>query len=238
MKWKVRLEGDERGLEDLADSFDDDPEIFEDEGNYFVWSSRFEDLDDAGEVREVAQELVQYIRNFGERDSLWVEELEISHVHEILDDGSEHTYVRAEAATVQVKAGPVRVQPASDEDEGPVHLPADRTQEWTQLALEDDKVAELAELLDQGDDWVNLYRIYEFIQANIESDDNIVAQGWWSQNEKDLFKRTANSREAIGDDARHGQERTEPPRNPISHAEAKRLIDTLIDHWLHHRQNL
>jgi len=113
---------------------------------------------------------------------------------------------------------------------------AESTYEYTQLALEDDKVQELIELRDNGDSWANLYRIYEYIQANVETDDNIIEQGWWSESEKGLFKRTANSSEAIGYEARHGDDRVPAPSDSMDHAEAKSLIDSLINDWLRHRE--
>lgn len=137
-----------------------------------------------------------------------------------------------------MRAGPVRVTTTDEDGNKEVHQPADRTYELTQLAAKDDKVRELVGLLDKGDDWVNLYRIYEFIQANIDGDENIVDRGWWSSNEKDRFKQTANSRDAIGDDARHGQERIPAPDNPMNYSEAKTLVDSLIRNWLEHRNSV
>ena len=238
MNWKVRLTGTERGLETLTESFTDDPEVFESDDKFFLWSSQFEDFKDADEVRDTAEEIVRIIRNLGVKDSLRTEDLQASHVHEINNDGSEHVTVRAEGTTVKVRAEPVRVTTTDEDGNTEVHRPADRTYELTQLAVENEKVRELVGLLDKGDDWVDLYRIYEFVQANIEGEDNIVERGWWSSNEKNLFKRTANSRDAIGDDARHGQERIPAPDDPMSYSDAKALVDSLVRNWLEHRNNL
>ena len=238
MKWKVRLTGNERSLETLAESFTDDPRVFEDDDNFFLWSSQYEDLKDADEVRDTAEEIVRTIRNLGVKDSLRTEDLQASHVHEINEDGTEHVTVRAEGSTVGMRVGPVRVTTTDEDGNKEISRPADRTYELTQLAAKDDKVRELVGLLDKGDDWVNLYRIYEFIQANIDGDENIADRGWWSSNEKDRFKQTANSRDAIGDDARHGQERIPAPDNPMNYPEAKALVDSLIRNWLEHRSSV
>lgn len=238
MKWKVQLDGSESGLQDLEESFDDDPEIVSEDDDYYIRSQEFENLDDPDEIRGKATEFVRFIRNFGARDSLRVSDLETAQVIKEREDGTEHAYVKTEGATVSVSAGPVRVTTESGDGETDVFLPADRTEEWTQLALQDHKVSDLANLLERGDNWVNLYRIYEFIQDNIESKDNIVGQGWWSSNEKDRFKQTANSRDAIGDDARHANDRIPAPDDPMSQSEAKRQIDILVDHWLQHRKQI
>ncbi|MFB6282953.1 MAG: hypothetical protein ABEK59_03335 [Halobacteria archaeon] len=238
MKWKVRLTGSDRGLETLAESFTDEPEVFEDDDKFFLWSSQFEDLNNAKEVRDKAEEIVKIIRNFGIKDSLRTDELQASHIHEIYEDDSEHVTVRAEVATIKMKAGPVHVTTTDEDGDEEVHRPADRTYELTQLATEDDKVRDLVDLLDKGNNWVNLYRIYEFIQENIDGDKNIVDRDWWNSNEKDLFKQTANSRDAIGDDARHGQDRIPAPEDPMNYSEAKNLVNSLIQDWLEHRKEL
>lgn len=237
MKWKVRLTGNESGLETLAESFIDDPEVFKEDDDFFLWSSRFKGLDKAGEVRNTAEEIVRTIRNLGAKDSLRTEDLQAAHVHEIRDDGTEHVTVQAEDATVRVGVGPTRVITTDEKGNKMVHRPADRTYELTQLAAGDEKTRELVSLLDKGDNWVNLYRIYEFIQANIDGDKNIVERGWWSSSEKDRFKQTANSRDAIGDDARHGQNRIPAPDDPMNYSEAKALIDSLGRSWLEHRKS-
>jgi len=166
-------------------------------------------------------------------DSITTTDLETAEVVKIDDDGSKQAYQTENA--VAISDSVTVTVTLADGEERTVH-PVDRTYEWTSLALADNTVLELAELLDNGDSWVNLYRIYEFIQANIQDDDNIVEQGWWSASEKDLFKHTANSRDALGTDARHAKDQIPAPETPMSHEEAKRLIETLVERWLQHRQ--
>lgn len=238
MRWKVRLDGTESGLQDLEESFDDDPNIVAEDDDYYIRSQIFEDFDDPNDIRTKATDIVRCIRNFGKRDSLQVSDLEASHIVKEEEDGTEHAYIQVETATIGITTSTPRVVTEGENRETEVFLPADRTEEWTQLALRDEKVSDVADLLDRGDNWVNLYRIYEFIQDNIESEDNIVDQGWWSESEKDRFKQTANSRDAIGDDARHANNRIPAPNNPMTQAEAKRQIDTLVDHWLQHRKQI
>ena len=236
MRWKVRLTGSELGLQRLVKSFSDDPEIFVDDGTYYIRCSEFERLDSASEVRAAAKDLVQTIRTFGEKDSLHIENLEASDVHETREDGSTHLDVlRGSNAIVMSTSRHVEVV-YDDGTTETIKPSADRTYERTQQSLEDEKVQELARIQSQGDSWVNLYCIYEYIQDNIDSDRNIIEQGWWSSGQKDSFKRTANSRGAIGDEARHGHKQILSPDEPMSHNEAVRFINELVDNWLQHRQ--
>lgn len=233
MRWKVQLGGREKGLEQLAESFNEDPKIFGEDGEYYLWSSKFEQLDESSEVKDVGEKIIRTVRHLGELDSLRIDDLDTSCVVEIQEDGSERKIIHASAAVATSTA--VSAQISVDGEELPPR--AESTYEYTQLALNDDKVQELIELRDNGDHWVNLYRIYEFIQDNIEDGENTVEKGWWSNTEKSLFKHTAQSPEAIGHEARHGKH-IDPPSNPMDHSKAKALIDGLVDHWLRHRREI
>ena len=232
MRWKVQLEGHRQGLEQLSESFEKDPRISSEDGEYYLWSPEFEQLNESSEVRDVAENIVRIVRQLGELNSIRVEGLDISCVVELQEDGSERMILQGSVDEVAV------VEPSGRASIGEEELPprAESTYEYTQLALKDGTVRELIELRNNGNHWVNLYRIYEYIQDNIESEDNIVDQGWWSDSEKGLFKRTANSPEAIGHEARHAVNEGYPaPPDPMDHTEAKSLINHLISNWLRHR---
>lgn len=146
MRWKVQLEGHETGLEELSEAFDQDPRIFGDDGEYYLWSSKFEQLDESGEVKDIGENIVKIVRQLGEFDSLRVEELYVSCVIEIQEDGSERKIVHASAAVTATATTSVRV--SVDGEEPPPR--AESTYEYTQLALKDDKVQELMELRGNG----------------------------------------------------------------------------------------
>lgn len=236
MRWKVKLEGHDVGLSDLANSFSDDPRIFRENEEYFLWSSCFEQMNNYLDVLEISREIIDTIRSFGGLDGIWLEGLDVRRIHEITDDGAENLYTLPDSTSILVKGGARRVT-NEDGDEIPEYYPANPTYERTQLALEDEKVRELASILEKGHNWVNLFRIYEFIRDNIEGDKNIVEQGWWTRNKESLFTYTANSRGAIGNEARHAKKR-KPPDDPMNHAVAKYQIEILINNWIQHRRDL
>ncbi|WP_380681486.1 hypothetical protein [Salinigranum sp. GCM10025319] len=230
MKWKVELNGRTSSLSTLSKSFTDDPKIFKENGEYFLWSSMFTELGNVTEVRHTAEEIVRSIRNFGNMDSLNIDNLETSCVHRIHEDGSEEIIVKLSAESGKVRGGSPTIR-VGDE----VYHPADQAFERTQLAMKDEKVSELVRLLDRGYNWVNLYRIYEFIQDNTQSENSIVDLGWWSKSEENQFKHTANSRKALGDEARHAKESIPSPEEPMTKSEAEKIIGRLVDNWLNHR---
>jgi hypothetical protein len=236
MGWKIRLRGSVEGLRQLEESFNDDPEVVAENEDYYIRSEIFERLDEPDEIRSEAHRIVESIRIFGSLDSLPVTDLETSVLVEENKDGTEHIYAQAKGVGIGIGSANPTIKAENEEIEVPP--PADQTEKRTLLAIKDQKVFELANLISKGKNWVNLYRIFEFVQDNIESEDNIVDQGWWSRAEKERFKRTANSRDAIGDSARHGDSRTSPPTNKMSHDEAQSQINILIERWLKHREEL
>ena len=237
MSWKVRLDGSDEYLPYLEMGFDDDPEIYEEDGQYFMQCSEFEALSDHNEVRSEAERILTTIESFGEREDILFDNLRVDGTYDMRDNSQVDMIHYSEPAQMLVSGHPVIITTTDAEGEEETHSPAaDKTDQWTRLAREDEKVAELVGLLDVGDSWTDLYRTYEFIQSNIHGDENIVAREWWSQDEKETFKRTANSREAIGDAARHGDDTATAPDDPMELSEAQRLIDGLIDNWLEYRE--
>ena len=211
--------------------------MFKKDNEYYLWCSEFEGLDDHRDVLGEAKEVLERIEAFGGHDSLLIDDLDVRYIDHTPDNGKGGTYMHLGSAEIVIKASPSRmIETLEDGTEVVVDAPADQTYEWTKLAREDEKVGELARLLNQDDNWVNLYRRYEFIQGNIFGAKNTVDRGWWTKKQKRLFKRTANSRGAVGDEARHGSTDIPAPDDPVTVAEAKRLIDTLVDNWLHHRR--
>lgn len=55
MRWKVQLEGPEKELEELSESFGEDPRIFEEDEEYYLWYSEFEQLGKFVDIQNVFQ---------------------------------------------------------------------------------------------------------------------------------------------------------------------------------------
>jgi len=79
---------------------------------------------------------------------------------------------------------------------------------------------------------VALYRIYEIIEADVRDVSEIEKRGWATKKSIKRFKHTANSPAVIGDNSRHGVERSTPPKDPMLPTEAKSLIEGIVLNWL------
>lgn len=113
--------------------------------------------------------------------------------------------------------------------------------EWIETAEEDIRVEHMLNMLSEGFDWYNLYKLFELM----EDDD-----GWiWKQDEyeKDkieLFAATAQSFDATGLKSRHydtknraGEKEYKVPEDeePMTHSEAKTIIRNLCEKYLNHK---
>lgn len=81
--------------------------------------------------------------------------------------------------------------------------------------------------------WSELYVAYELVETNDAS--RMYTDGWVDKAALALFKRTANSRTALGVHARHGEDDQHPPPMPMTYEDALRLVRTLVYRWVSYR---
>jgi hypothetical protein len=78
--------------------------------------------------------------------------------------------------------------------------------------------------------WHDLYYLFELVEGDVGP--RMVAAGWTTRAAIDRFTQTANSRRAIGREARHAKDKYVPPKRAMELAEARKLIRTLVQRWL------
>lgn len=107
--------------------------------------------------------------------------------------------------------------------------------DWANLATVDSAVARALTLYGSLDhDWKNLYMVLEVIEEDLGGKSALmICYPELSQRLK-VFKRTANSFEAVGREARHAK-KLKPQPNPMQIAEARSLIRQLLLYWLNFR---
>jgi hypothetical protein len=103
--------------------------------------------------------------------------------------------------------------------------------DWLRLAREDESVSRALRVFAQGSiRWSDLYHAFEIVQASVGS--RMHDAGWITRQEANLLTWTANSPAVLGEEARHGHQRTDPPENPMSSERASELIRSLVRQWL------
>lgn len=104
-------------------------------------------------------------------------------------------------------------------------------QDWLRLARGDEAVSRALRVFAQGSvRWGDLYHAFEIVQASVGG--RMFDDGWIGRREANLFTWTANSPAVVGEQARHGHQRNEPPPNPMTEEEARQLVRDLVGRWL------
>lgn len=228
----VRLNGNAEDLADLLNDLQDEPiHITKRNEDYYLESPDF--------YNKTNQEVFDYAK-------VWIKKvnylMKIIHgdnprfdtncVQEIDDNGTirHHVFISVGiSAGARIKANGVQINANGNIVKSTSKLPI-------LLKINNSEVDKALELFDNSD-WINLYKIYEIIKDDLGNEQEIVNQLGISKNELKLFTRTANSRNAIGDKARHATLKDEPPKTPMSEYYAKEMIKEILNKWLDIKSN-
>jgi hypothetical protein len=229
-RWMVRINGDPFDLELLSEQFRSaNLSIAKESNGYYARSSEFEVLSSEPEVRSKADEILDSLNGIGRMLDSHFRPVEIDAITEADETGSRKHYMEFfEEIKVRDKAT-VKVVNADGTSEQSTQPPAAESQ--LAIAQRDPKVAKALRIFGSREhDWHNLNNIFEVVQSDVGG--QITKAGWATQTEIDRFTRTANSVQAIGDDARHGDEKVPAPKNPMSLAEADALMTRILKSWI------
>jgi hypothetical protein len=231
--WAVQLAGDATDLAALAQSLTgSDINVTHDGQDYVLISDQFAENDEAAAVRQKAEGLVAILSGACRLALDAIHSIRVGAVYRRPVDGKRELFVFPEPAVIRFRAFATVTLTHADGTSEEFH-PADPVKQWAELALENDAIADVFRLLASGTlDWVNLYRIFEIVVSDVGGLDAIDANGWATKASVKVFKHTANSPGALGLDARHGAESTQPPKEPMNISEARALVNSLVHAWL------
>jgi len=232
--WRVQLTGDTSDLAALAQSLTGNTvKIFQD-GQHFVFESdEFGENEKAEEVWLKAKRIVSILSGAARLVLDARQAITVPAVYRVREDGSRDAYVFPEGVVTRVRAPSASVTITHPDGTMENLYPADIVKEWPGIALRNDSVAKVFEILGTGVlDWVNLYRIYEIVGADLGNCNLIKAKGWASKAALKSFKHTANCPKTIGLESRHGAPKHQPPTKPMSISEARTLWKFIVHAWL------
>jgi hypothetical protein len=228
--WWARLEGQEFDLKALAGALGDRSpvRIREFDDRYYLRMAEFDQLDESGDVETRAGEVLRIVNGAARvqyGDSLEVRVNAAARVH---PNGQIEHFVHL-SATVQARA---RVSATLAVDGESVRAAPEPTiaERAVEAALNDLQAERALRIFGRDDvDYRDLYHVFEIAEAAIGS--RIYSDGTVTTAEVRRFKHTANSVHALGDQARHGHEATQPPSQPTSFAEAHALVGRVLRAW-------
>ena len=234
MKWLVLLEdvkkSDFDNLSNLRRSSDEFSLITEN-SEYYLTSSHWESLTNTSDVHGEATKLLEYISAIAMIHFTDFPLLKPNMIYEVDEEGKRHGR-RALSATLNVGSScSVSIQLEGGQD----IIPILEFDSWRKLAEEDEIVKDVFRRFREFDhNWSELYKVYEIVDKDAGEINKKIhrIEQWITKDKIKQFKHTDNSQSAIGDDARHGVDRNDPPKEPMSLSEADALIRNLLKQWL------
>lgn len=244
--WWVQLKGKESDLNRIQEIFSDEKDDFQiiqkEEGDRKSFYLKFElETTDADKVVSRAQEIASQINGAIKLKFDRVSPIEVpgdTYVRDVTNkistSGTTHIMIVKDNLHIMDRVK----ETVKDSDGNIIKVsPDEEIKKLVQIGLINPKIRKVLDLTSNLEDWVNLYRIFEIIQQDVDGTDFITQSGWSSKNKITLFKRTANSPKSIGKKARHGTESTKPPKNPMKLSEAKEIIRKIIQDWIQHKNS-
>ena len=226
MKWLVLLDVKKSDFDNLSNLLrsSDEFSVITENSKYYLTSSRWESLTNVSDVYWEATKPLQDISAVARIQFTGFPLLKPDIICEVDEEGKRQRWV-AGSATIRVDSSSFSIQLEGGQD----IIRNLEFESWMKLAEEDETVKNVFRQITEFDrNWINLYKVYEIV--NKDAGKKKIQQ--WTKDKIGDFKRTANSQKAIGDDARHGVDDNDPPKEPMSLSEAKALIMTLPQKWL------
>ncbi len=231
-KWLAQLRGCDYDLQDLQEILSShNPQIVREDGDFYLMSKDWDQLQDEQEVYDKAKGFTESLDRAAFIHFRDTSPLAVGLIVRIDDNGSLQKF-----AFIQGSAhGRARVK-GSIRAIGPNGQPIETEQEHTiiktlRASQQHQSVGDALRFFRKGD-WSSLYKAYEIVEDHLPKNQGITSNGWLTKTSIERFTRTAQSRYAIGDEARHAKQKYAPPRKPMSINEAKALIGDLIQKWI------
>jgi hypothetical protein len=209
--------------------------VIEDNGEYYLSSTQFGTLPDAGVVRAGGVHLVQLVNGASRIHNPSFEGVTAGRVVRIDDAGTREHFVFLSGTITARSRVSARLTVSNTEEDKVVSPPLSAPTKIAAAvkgAMRDPKVNKALRLFSTARDWADLYRVFEVIKSDVGGDKGLVSRGWISGRKASLFTSTANNPGAIGDAARHGHSAQQPPPKPMTLTEARGLIRHLLANWL------
>jgi hypothetical protein len=232
----VRLKGHQFDLEALSEHFtSDDLNVRRDEDDhYYLRSTDFDQMSDSSAVEERGRELLEHVN--GVAKLLWGSEyraVEFDAAARIEAEGQRYHSVGT-SVTISMRSRATAKPSVIRADETVEDAPqsSDIAKRLVSLADRNKEVADALRFYERGD-WINLYKAWEVVCDAAGGTNAVVNNGWADGSERRRFTHTAQSREELGDKARHASMKKYPaPKNPMTQGEAQGFVRSVIQAWV------
>lgn len=231
-EWKICITGDDSYIKDLAKAFSYSDLTFEkDPDGWLVSGGWLSNYDTEEACREAAEAWLTALNGAAALLGGCSKAITLKNVVFERDDGSKQVFMRVRDSIKTSDSLRYTIQRENGEVEE--YYPAKDLPTWLDLASEDPNIQLVLELMASGDwGWVNIYRILEVVRADLGGERNLLDLGFVTKATLTRFSSSANNPEVAGHDARHGQTKNEPPKNPMNLQEAASVVKALVHQWI------
>jgi hypothetical protein len=223
-EWSAMLKGESFDLQGLTQQFRS-PELrvtCESDG-WFLHAAEFTDAKDANEVRDLSLELIKRLNGVAKLFHPNFRAVAFGGSIDFHDGEQRHVYLFP-----TLDEGRSRDSASLATDGKTVALTISETR--MAMCAMNDRVARALRLFGYEHTWDNLYKVYEVIEEEIGGE--AIRNNWPNGHRLRSFTSTANNWQAVGDAARHGHKKLDPPKNPMPLTEAANLIREWLGFWL------
>lgn len=231
--WMIELGGERFDLQELLRIKSlPDTEVREEDGRFYLTGSVFNSFIEARDVLNHARNALRIINGIAQLEIQNWENVEVIGVARNEDNGTRTQFIFPDPIRGRSRvSGNLTVIGADGVPKSTTQK--DALESFLEIARKDSGVEKALRIYGSREhSWSNLYIIYEIIEADIGGKTQIINRGWATSKRIELFKRTANSLTAAGDDARHGKENKQPPSSPMQLSQANEMIEHMLKEWL------
>jgi hypothetical protein len=231
-KWLVRLKGERLDLQDLPKLFcSSEIRVVEENGLFYLESTEFNSLSSVEDVHKRGKELIQLINRVVKflRDNF--QDISEDGIIKVEDNSKRSNYIFLQA-TITVRSNFwAQAKVISADGAEKVDTQPNIFESLLQKTQKYPDVADALKFYKKGS-WVSLYKVLEIIEDNVGGIDQIIKNGWTTKNKIRRFKHTAQSKDIIGDDARHASKKIKSPDKTMTLSEAKPFIKSILSRWI------
>jgi hypothetical protein len=226
--YRVRVLGDAHALDVISKRLPTPIKLLKEGDEYWLEAPSIDAEASPGEAQAAASKLVTYIRGAMRiahvRSSSPVE-VNAVRVYDSSGKGVSHHVFAGTAGAMGMIGGTPATVTGQASPLPPGTIPIDK-------ALTDRSVADALEYLARDESWYELYKAFEVVRGDVGGEAAIDGLGWATDTEMERFRRSADNAAVSGYEARHADRGLNPPKNPMTLADASVFISRLVEAWL------
>lgn len=220
--FKVRLKGHKFDLKRASEYFNTDIfTISEIEDEYFISSDTFKDTRDTNVVISLAGPFIEKVNAILKLKFHGFKPIELDNLLVFEDENG--------ISKIGAMRGKAFLRFEASINQHKTDLEIENHKIQTENLLNNVAASEVFHFYSQPTSWLNLYKIYEIIKDEI-GESKII--GFLTRTELNRFTGTAQSKNQIGDAARHASKKYKGHPRPMTIQEADDIIKKLIFNWL------